>query len=529
METKQYRLGDVCKLRNGYAFKSENFSNEGIPIIRISDIYDDEASPDDSLKINESNVFEKFVVRKGDILIAMSGATTGKFGRYNSDRKAYQNQRVGCFVITDEENLNQDYLYLLLKGLKKKIEKDAYGGGQPNISSAIIENYKIQLPSLEDQSKISSVLNKAEIIIKKREITLNLAEELLKSVFYKLFGTVSSPKFLLKPLNTYALKITDGTHQSPKFVDSGIPFLFVSNIKNNEIIYDTNTYISEEEYNELIKRTPIEIGDILYTSVGSYGNPAIVKTSKKFCFQRHIAYIKPDQNKINYIFLFGALKSQFVKYQVDRLVRGAAQKTLNLGDLKSILIPDVPEVLQVKFANIVNIIEDLKILYNTSKHELAALYDSLSQRAFRGKLNIKEAIGVKGSIEIPKIKNEDTFIDKINKELREFYFKQQHTGASTEIDNKIRQLDTELKIRGEVIFDEDYLKYKIVKANFKDVFTFEQLWQEITKFPFENLPDYDLISTILFKWLEEEDAFISQKFNDTNKQIELVINETVTA
>src|SRR5699024_3162621 len=87
--------------------------------------------------------------------------------------------------------------------------------------------------------------------------------------------------------------ITDGTHQPPEFTNTGIPFLLVSNIVTNEICYDTEKFISEETYNELIKRTPIEVGDILLSTVGSYGHPAIVKIDSRFCFQRHIAYLKP--------------------------------------------------------------------------------------------------------------------------------------------------------------------------------------------------------------------------------------------
>lgn len=76
--------------------------------------------------------------------------------------------------------------------------------------------------------------------------------------------------------------ITDGTHQPPKFVSDGIPFLFVSNIITNQISYNTEKFISEETYSALIKRTPIEVGDILLSTVGSYGHPAIVQSTKKF-------------------------------------------------------------------------------------------------------------------------------------------------------------------------------------------------------------------------------------------------------
>lgn len=143
--------------------------------------------------------------------------------------------------------------------------------------------------------------------------------------------------------------ITDGTHKPPKFTDTGIPFLFVSNIVTNEICYDAEKFISEETYAELIKRTPVEIGDILLSTVGSYGHPAIVKTDKKFCFQRHIAYLKPKSDMVDSEFLRGAILSADVQRQIDDRVKGIAQKTLNLSEIRKIKLPLPPMNQQRKF------------------------------------------------------------------------------------------------------------------------------------------------------------------------------------
>ena len=144
--------------------------------------------------------------------------------------------------------------------------------------------------------------------------------------------------------------ITDGTHQPPQFVDKGIPFLFVSNIVTNEICYETERFITEETYTELIKRTPIEIGDVLLSTVGSYGHPAVVKRDKRFCFQRHIAYLKPDSERVDSEYLRGAILSPDVQRQIDDRVKGIAQKTLNLSEIRKIKLPLPPMELQEQFA-----------------------------------------------------------------------------------------------------------------------------------------------------------------------------------
>jgi type I restriction enzyme S subunit len=104
-------LGKYCTVRNGYAFSSDEFTNEGIPVIRISDVTETGATSDKAQRIKHDEKHERFSIKKNNILIAMSGATTGKFAKYLSDEKAYQNQRVGCFVIKDENQLDNDFLY----------------------------------------------------------------------------------------------------------------------------------------------------------------------------------------------------------------------------------------------------------------------------------------------------------------------------------------------------------------------------------------------------------------------------------
>ena len=184
-------------------------------------------------------------------------------------------------------------------------------------------------------------------------------------------------------LEKITCKITDGTHQPPKFVNEGIPFIFISNIVNNEINLEAKKYITEETYKELTRRTPIEKYDILYTTVGSYGHPAIVKTEEKFCFQRHIAHIKPDHAKTNVYFLYGMLKSPSIKKQADNKARGVAQKTLNLADLKGFAVVLPPIEQQNKFGEFVMETEAIKQKMLSQSYELDNQFKALMQKSFQ--------------------------------------------------------------------------------------------------------------------------------------------------
>ncbi|MFR0846837.1 MAG: restriction endonuclease subunit S [Eubacterium sp.] len=162
---------------------------------------------------------------------------------------------------------------------------------------------------------------------------------LVRSRFVELFGECRKRVFL----NDLCSIITDGTHQPPKFQSDGVPFIFVSNLARDIITYDTEKYISAETYLELYKRTPIEIGDVLLSTVGSYGHPAVVTEAKKFLFQRHIAYLKPKHDIVNSFFLHSALLSPDGQRQIKEKVKGIAQKTLNLSEIRKIEIP-LPEL-----------------------------------------------------------------------------------------------------------------------------------------------------------------------------------------
>jgi len=534
METTEYRLGNVCKLRNGYAFKSENFTNEGVPVIRISNIKDNEATVAKALKTNSSPVFDKFAVKKGDILIAMSGATTGKFGIYNSEEKAYQNQRVGCFVITNEEKLSNDYLYLLLNGLKRKIESDAYGGGQPNISSTIIENYKIHLPSLANQERIASVLGKSETLIKQRKASIGLLDEFLKNIFFKMFGDpIRNEKNWqigdFEKLVAEDCPLTYGIVQPGEDFPNGVPIVRPVDL--------TETYISRKglklidpNISAQFKRTILKGFEILMCVRGTTGTVSIASKELEGCnVTRGITPIWFSED-YNSLFAFFLLKSVGFQREIQKYTYGATLKQINLGDLRKIKFITPPLETQVQFATIAQLITNLKENYIESLNELEDLYASLSQRAFRGDLNIVERIEVSGSIKIqPKISAEVIAIDNINKQLADFHNSIEDSGAPKEIDNKLKHLDAELKLKGEIPFWDEYVKYRLIKVKQTSPFTFEKLWEEITAFPFESVPEYDTVKRMIFNLLKSDTPFLKQSFNESTKQIELHLNETTSA
>ena len=215
----------------------------------------------------------------------------------------------------------------------------------PSLTKADLLKIKIDLPSLGEQQDIVKKLQQIETIIFKRKQELDILDELIKARFVEMFGIKA--RFVemfgdeknLMTMSEVCSIITDGTHQPPRFTDTGIPFIFVSNITGDKVTYDAEKFIDQDTYDELIKRTPIEVGDVLLSTVGSYGHPAVVRSDKKFLFQRHIAYLKPRREIINSDYLHGAILSPDAQRQIEEGVKGIAQKTLNLSEIKKMRIP----------------------------------------------------------------------------------------------------------------------------------------------------------------------------------------------
>ena len=146
------KLSDVCVFDNGYAFSSDNYNDCGIPLIRISNITNTGSIDLSSCVFIKDVPSNKFIVKSGDLLIAMSGATTGKMGVYLYEEDALLNQRVGNLKCTDA--MLQQYRNYYMFAKSDYILKIAYGGAQPNISAKAILDIDVMLPPLNEQHRI---------------------------------------------------------------------------------------------------------------------------------------------------------------------------------------------------------------------------------------------------------------------------------------------------------------------------------------------------------------------------------------
>jgi restriction endonuclease S subunit len=232
----------------------------------------------------------------------MSGATTGKFGIYRCTEKAYQNQRVGKFKILNLEILNNDFLYYQINSLKRQIEKDAYGGAQPNISSTKIEQMQVVLPPLHEQqaivAKIEELLSelengKQQLLTAQQQLKV-YKQSLLKAAFEGKEQTTVGELFDFVGGGTPSKKV-------PEYWIGDIPWASVKDIKG-DYLNSTQDKISSQglkdsasniaKKNDVILITRISPGKTIITNIETAINQDLKIVKPKFeTSPKYIYYI----------------------------------------------------------------------------------------------------------------------------------------------------------------------------------------------------------------------------------------------
>jgi type I restriction enzyme S subunit len=384
------RVGDIAQQIRGVTFsKSEAFTMQKVgllPVLTATNVTEDGLKLASILFVSESKVSDAQRLRENDVLITASSGSLSVVGR---SVRVPTGIEAGfgafCKVLRPSAAVHPGFFahYFRTSSYRAKVSRLAAGANINNLRGEDLDGLLIGLPPLPEQRRIAEILDRADELRTKRRQALALLDELITSTFEHAFGASKFPWITLAEVCS---RITDGTHQSPQWSASGIPFLFVSNIVGGSIDFSTDKYVSIQTYEALTKYAPIEVGDVLYSAVGSYGVPALVEKNQKFVFQRHIAHLKPLRKTVDPQFLASALGAKDAKRQADRVARGAAQKTVTLGELSKIRIPSVPLEKQQKFSTQIRKLHTVRQLQAQSLEQLNELFASLQSRAFSSKL-----------------------------------------------------------------------------------------------------------------------------------------------
>lgn len=389
------RLGDICEVLNGYAFKSEKYTSSGVRIIRIANVqkgYIEDTAP--AFYPIDTTDIEKYTLYEDDLLISL----TGNVGRVALLKKEFLpaalNQRVACLRLKDSARYDKSFLYCFLNSdyFENKCIQSAKGVAQKNMSTEWLKEYQIPNLSLEEQKEIAAVLNKISELISARTMQLQKLDELVKSRFIEMFGmlNVNNKNWPQKSLGQACEQIKRyPTFCNMEYLQSGVRVIRIGNI-----LLDGHLDTSDENYvfvyenaNSDYPDTVIEENDIIMAvrGDGSAAKRIGIVTEPKLIganISPNLIRIKAKKEMLVSLFLFYYLTGEVGQARLDAFVNKTAKKNIAAKDIVKVITPIPPIQLQREFAAFVEQVDKSKLAIQQSLEKLETLKKALMQQYF---------------------------------------------------------------------------------------------------------------------------------------------------
>lgn len=385
------KLGDVATISAGQsAPKSNYFCEEGIPFVRAGSLEFLERGESIDLceKISEDNaqICRLKLYPKNSILFAKSGMSANKGRIYKLERSAYIVSHL-AIITPDETKLIPEYLmYWLQKHPPKTLIKDE---SYPSIGLTDIANMEIELPPLDKQKKIAKILDKADEIRAKKKLANDKLDEFLKSTFISIFGNpeTNNKHWETGTIRDIVKEAKYGT-SSKAGSEGTYPILRMGNLTyEGAITLDDLKYIDLKD-NELEKYL-VKQGDILFNRTNSkelVGKTAVYRYEQPMAFAGYLVRVRTNE-KANAEFLSAFMNSDYMKRILQLKCKNiVGMANINAQELQDFNIYIPPMELQNKFAKIVEHVEAQKQKNELVIEQMNNLFNSLSQRAFKGEL-----------------------------------------------------------------------------------------------------------------------------------------------
>ena len=382
------KIGDKVDISNGYAFKSSKYVEQGIRVVRITNVQKGEIQ-DDNPKFYSSDTKEElksYLINEGDILMSLTG-NVGRVGVFPKEFcPAYLNQRVARIRVKSQD-LFQKYLFYMLNS--EFFERDAIfnssGIAQLNISTKWVSEYKIPLPPLEQQKKIAAILDEADAYRQKTKALIEKYDELTQSLFLDMFGDPVRNPMRWKVVNFSDVgKLDRGKSKhrprnAPELLGGIHPLIQTGNLANCGVYLKEYTSTYSDIGLAQSKKWPS--GTLCITIAANIAKTGILTFDA--CFPDSVVGFIPNQKTNNLYTLFWL---SFLQKILEETAPESAQKNINLGILRALDFPLPPIELQNQFADSVQAIEVQKAQAQASLAQAEDLFNSLLQRAFKGEL-----------------------------------------------------------------------------------------------------------------------------------------------
>ena len=329
-ETEEYKLSiDNYK-------ETVDYSNVKWPMVELGEMVEfekkstrkaGEGKEDGLYKFFVSSQIQKKYIDKADYKSENLILGTGGMASVHIAKNFSTSTDVFVFH-SKNEKLRNKYLYYLLKNKIEIINKGFRGQGIKHLSKEYLKSIKFPLPPLDIQMKIVEEIDRYQN-------TIDGAEKIINN--WKPSFDIE-PEWKLTELKDVCHKITDGTHHTPKYTETGVPFLRVTDITESN---DSKKFISSKEHTELIKRCRPEKGDVLYSKNGTIGIAKLIDWDWEFSIFVSLCLLKPNKEIVLPKFLEVFLNSSTAYSQAVSKKKSGTITNLHLIDIKTIKIPVV--------------------------------------------------------------------------------------------------------------------------------------------------------------------------------------------
>ena len=361
-EWKKEKLGDYVEVLSGFAFKSKDFTSEGVPVIKIKNISPPNVSLEDLSYVPMTIVTQnpRYILSRGDVLIAMTGShinqiasVVGRVGRIRYDVLSVLNQRVGKIVNKDDKKSSLDFVYYYLSQYEVKVELAQKAGGaanQANISPKDIKDLMFPCPPVETQHRIATILSRYDSLIENYQKQIKLLEEAAQRLYKEWFVDLHFPGhentkivdglpegWERKKVNSIIELQSGFAFKSSTFDDNGsYKIVTIKNVKDGAFDGDNVSRIVAIP-EKMPKHCVLADGDILLSLTGNVGRVCIVN-GKNYLLNQRVAKLATDYKA----FAYCLFRSRDMFIEVNNLANGAAQQNVSpirIGEMK-ILLPN---------------------------------------------------------------------------------------------------------------------------------------------------------------------------------------------
>lgn len=383
------KLGELVQVLNGYAFKSALYENQGIRVLRITNVQKGNIVDDDPkyYPLSLTDEIRNYLLKESDLLMSLTG-NVGRVGLLTKEMlPAALNQRVACLRILSN-SLNLGFLFHYLNS--DKFEQDAVlsakGIAQKNMSTEWLKDYKLPLPPLSIQKSIVSELDKINELIRLKKEQLKDYDNLAQSIFYEMFGdpVVNEKGWEVKKLiETVVLEctISYGIVQPGDGVEDGIPVVRPIDLTGT-FVSTNNLKKTTEKISNSYSRTILTGKELLVCVRGTTGVCSLVTDELKGCnVTRGITPLLFNDNTDRW-FMYYQFQMPQIKCIIADYTKGITLKQINMADFRKIPVILPPLPLQQLFAQRIELIEKQKAEVQRTIADLETLLASRMQYWF---------------------------------------------------------------------------------------------------------------------------------------------------